>query len=144
MYTRGVSMKLNLVTLGIVLVGVMAVVVHFRGQPWTPWHIAGLAIMAPSFFLFVLARLQLGKAFSVTAKASTLVKTGIYAYVRNPIYVFGGLLIAGAILWLHRPWWLLVFLVLVPLQIVRVRHEEQALEAKFGEEFREYKRQAWF
>ena len=104
----------------------------------------GLAIAVPAFLLFVLARIQLGRAFSVQAKASTLVTTGIYARIRNPIYVFGGLLIAGIFIFLHRPWWLLIFVVLIPLQLFRVHKEEQVLEAEFADAYREYKRKTWF
>jgi protein-S-isoprenylcysteine O-methyltransferase Ste14 len=72
------------------------------------------------------------------------VTTGIYARIRNPIYVFGGLWTAGLLIFAHRPWWLLIFGVLIPLQRLRVRKEEQVLEAKFGDTYREYKRKTWF
>jgi protein-S-isoprenylcysteine O-methyltransferase Ste14 len=113
-------------------------------QPWTGWEILGLAIAAPAFALFVLARIQLGGAFSLRAKASTLVTEGLYGRIRNPIYVFGGLMIAGVFIFAHRPWWLLIFVVLIPIQLLRVRKEEQVLEAKFGDGYREYKRKTWF
>ena len=65
-------------------------------------RIAGIAIAVPSFRLFVLARIQLGQAFSVQAKASTLVTTGLYSRIRNPIYVFGALMFVGVIVWTGR------------------------------------------
>ena len=138
-------MKLNLASA--VVVSVVAVFLFSRfgmELPWTPWRIAGLAIAAPAFVLFLVARIQLGRAFSVQAKATILVTTGIYSRIRNPIYVFGALMIAGVIIWADRPWWLLMFVVLIPLQIFRVRNEEQVLEAKFGDAYREYKRKTWF
>jgi protein-S-isoprenylcysteine O-methyltransferase Ste14 len=137
-------MKQNIGTLAVLAVVFLVVVHSARGQPWTPWHIVGLAIAVPAFLLFVLARIQLGRAFSVPAKASTLVTTGIYARILNPIYVFGGLLIAGIFIFLHRPWWLLIFVVLIPLQLFRVHKEERVLEAEFGDAYREYKRKTWF
>jgi protein-S-isoprenylcysteine O-methyltransferase Ste14 len=137
--------KLNIGTVAFaVLIAVFLFVRYAWGQPWTPWRIAGFAIAVPAFLLFVLARIQLGRAFSVQAKASTLVTTGIYARIRNPIYVFGGLMIAGVIIWAHRPWWLLIFVFLIPVQLIRVRKEEQVLEAKFGDVYLEYKRKTWF
>jgi protein-S-isoprenylcysteine O-methyltransferase Ste14 len=72
------------------------------------------------------------------------VTTGIYSRIRNPIYFFGGLMIAGVILWTQRPLGLVVLAVLIPLQIMRVRKEEQVLEAKFGAAYLEYKRKTWF
>lgn len=137
-------MKLNLITLVIALAALAVYIRLEARQTWTPWHIAGVAIAVPALALFITARLQLGGAFSVRAKASTLVTTGIYSRIRNPIYVFGGLLIAGVIIWLDRPWFLLVFVVLIPMQALRVRQEERVLEATFGDAYREYKRRTWF
>lgn len=137
-------MKLNIGTIVPALVAAFLFVWYASGLPWTPWRIVGLAIAAPAFLLFVLARIQLGRAFSVQAKATTLVTTGIYARIRNPIYVFGGLITSGVIIWAHRPWWLLIFVVLIPMQLLRVRKEEQVLEARFGDAYVEYKRKTWF
>ena len=113
-------------------------------EPWTRWQIAGLAIAAPAFVLFAMARLTLGRAFSVRAKATTLVTSGVYARIRNPIYVFGGLMIAGAIIFMARPWFLLLFVLLIPMQIRRAGNEAHVLEAEFGDAYREYKRTTWF
>ncbi|MFZ0396112.1 MAG: isoprenylcysteine carboxylmethyltransferase family protein [Terracidiphilus sp.] len=137
-------MKLNMITLAVVVVGLIAFAAHATHLAWTPWHIAGVAIAAPAFLLFVLARLQLGSAFSVEAKASKLVTTGLYARIRNPIYVFGALMILGGIVFVGRPWWLFILAVLVPLQVWRSGKEAKALEEKFGEEYREYKQETWF
>jgi protein-S-isoprenylcysteine O-methyltransferase Ste14 len=103
-----------------------------------------MAIAVPAFLVFAVARVQLGSAFSAQAKATTLVTRGIYSRIRNPIYVFGGLTIAGFMIWAHRPWLLLIFAVLLPLQIYRSRKEEQVLREKFGEAYDEYKRKTWF
>jgi protein-S-isoprenylcysteine O-methyltransferase Ste14 len=94
--------------------------------------------------LLIVARLQLGRAFSVQAKASILVTTGLYSRIRNPVYVFGGLMILGIVIFTAQPWFLLIFAVLVPLQIYRVRKEAQVLEEKFGDQYRAYRRSTWF
>lgn len=137
-------MKANLGTLLVFLAALFLFATYAWGQPWTPWHIAGLAIVLPSLVLFVMARIQLGRSFSVQAKATQLVTTGIYSRIRNPIYVFGALILAGLLIWAHQPWWLLVLLALVPLQVWRARKEGQVLEAEFGDAYREYKRKTWF
>jgi len=51
----------------------------------------------------VLARVELRRAFSIKAKASSLVTTGLYAPIRNPIYVCGGLTSVGIMAFAHRP-----------------------------------------
>lgn len=137
-------MKLNLVTLVVLFIGLSLFGMHVAHLPWTAWRIAGIAIAAPAFLLFVAARIELGRAFSVQAKATTLVTTGLYARIRNPIYVFGALLILGVIIWTGRPWLLLIFAVLIPLQIVRSRKEERVLTEKFGAAYLEYKQKTWF
>lgn len=137
-------MKLNFVTLMVVIIGLVIFGMHAAKLPWTAWRIAGTAIAAPAFLLFVAARIELGRAFSVKAKATTLVTTGVYSRVRNPIYVFGAVMIAGIIIWTGRPWLLLLFAVLIPLQVMRSRNEERVLTEKFGAEYLEYKRRTWF
>jgi len=90
------------------------------------------------------ARYQLGKSFALRAKAQQLVTHGIYSKIRNPIYVFGGVVLAGFVLVLRRPILWLVFLALVIMQTLRARREAQVLEAAFGDAYREYRRKTWF
>lgn len=116
----------------------------FRDQPWTPTRVIGLVIMAPSFLLWLVARLQLGGSFAITAKAKTLVTHGLYSRIRSPIYVFGTLFAAGFLLLIDKPAWLAVLLLVVPMQIIRARKEAKVLEEKFGEAYREYRRGTWF
>jgi protein-S-isoprenylcysteine O-methyltransferase Ste14 len=137
-------MKTNVVTMVLIVVAVVVFLWYALGFPPTPMRVAGLAILIPAFVLLMVARMQLGDAFSVQAKASELVTRGIYSRIRNPIYVFSALMIAGAILWTERPVFLLIFAVLIPLQLVRARKEAQVLEAKFGTAYLEYKQKTWF
>ena len=137
-------MKLNYITLALVAVFLPIFAGQFWGPPWTVARIAGLAVALLSFLLLVLARIQLGRAFSVRAKATTLVTTGIYSRIRNPIYVFGGLMLAGFILWVNKPRLLLCFIILIPMQVYRIRKEERVLTEKFGSAYLDYKRQTWF
>jgi len=137
-------MKLNIATLAILLVFAVTFILQASRMPWTPAHIIGISIAVPAFLLLIVARLQLGGAFSVQAKATTLVTTGLYARIRNPIYVFGALFIAGIIIWFGRPWLLLIFVVLIPMQILRSRKEAKVLEEKFGPAYVAWKQKTWF
>ena len=137
-------MKLNYGSLALVAIALMVFLGFAWGPPWTPMRVAGLAIAIPSFLLLALARIQLGRAFSVQAKATTLVTTGLYSRIRNPIYIFGGLFIVGIILFTQRPLLLLFFVVLIPMQLFRIRNEERVLQEKFGSAFLDYKQQTWF
>jgi len=136
--------RLNVITLAIVILAVIFFVTYAMNLPWTALRIAGLAIALPAFILFSTARMQLGRSFSVEAKATELVTAGIYSRIRNPIYFFGALMILGVIVWTGRPILLLIYVILIPAQIVRARKEAQILEAKFGDAYVEYRKKTWF
>jgi len=110
---------------------------------WTPLRVVGLCLAVAGFILWAVARFQLGRSFTIRAQAKQLVTRGVYSKIRNPIYVFGSVFIAGYLLLLGRPPWLLIFVGLIPLQIWRARKEARVLEAKFGEEYRAYRAQTW-
>jgi protein-S-isoprenylcysteine O-methyltransferase Ste14 len=116
---------------------------HFPSG-WMPMQTAGLVLLIVGFVLWTVARFQLGISFTVTAQARQLVSRGLYSRIRNPIYTFGSWVIAGLILLLGRPLWLLIFVVIIPLQIWRARKEATVLEAKFGEQYRAYRASTWF
>jgi protein-S-isoprenylcysteine O-methyltransferase Ste14 len=90
------------------------------------------------------ARYQLGSSFAIRPEAHRLVTHGVYSKMRNPIYVFGSVLVAGVVLVLHRPGLWLLFIFIVLMQTVRAHREAQVLEAAFGDEYREYRRKTWF
>jgi protein-S-isoprenylcysteine O-methyltransferase Ste14 len=135
-------MKLNIITL--VMIGLGLVILAVYSPRLDATRIVGIAIAFPALVLLVVARLQLGGAFSVRAKATTLVTTGLYSRIRNPIYFFSAFVVLGLIIWTERPWLLAILLVLIPMQIVRARREQQVLEEKFGAAYIEYKQKTWF
>ena len=113
-------------------------------QPMTSLRIFGALLAAISFGFWMTARVQLGGSFSIAPKAKALVTRGIYARIRNPIYVFSATWITGLALALGRPIALLLLVPLIPMQFVRARNEARVLEERFGEEYRAYRRKTWF
>jgi protein-S-isoprenylcysteine O-methyltransferase Ste14 len=100
-------MKANVITL-VVFVGTAVLLAMNAGSvAWTPVKMVGGVMAAVGVVLLVVARIQLGASFSVSAKARKLVTTGLYAKIRNPIYVFGGMFLVGMVMVLER-WLLLV------------------------------------
>ena len=137
-------MKTNIITFAaIVLLGVW-LALHVSSVTWTPERVAGAVIAAVGLVLLLVARIQLGRSFAVSAQARKLVTTGLYSRIRNPIYVFSALFLCGVAIAMGRPVLLLVLLVLVPVQISRARKEERVLTEAFGEEYVRYKAQTWF
>ena len=126
------------------IVPLMLLVIVFAHSPWTVWRISGLILLLVSFLLLSLSRIQLGNSFSISPQARALVKHGIYAKLRHPVYVFSALLLLGVMVYLNLPGLLLLFVVLLPVQIMRARAEERTMEEKFGEEYAAYRRSTWF
>lgn len=127
-----------------VAAGAIAAVWQFRPPVWTALQTAGLCLLVVGFVFWTIARFQLGSSFSVSAQARHLVTQGLYARIRNPIYVFGSWVIAGVILLVGRPVFLLIFVIIIPMQIWRAKKESTVLEAAFGDEYRKYRAGTWF
>jgi protein-S-isoprenylcysteine O-methyltransferase Ste14 len=125
-------------------VGLYVALFYQFDRVWKLNQLIGVTIMIPSFFLWALARLQLGMSFSGEARATALVTHGLYSKIRNPIYVFGGAFIAGLFTFIGNPYLALLFLIIIPIQFARLRREESVLEVAFGDAYRAYKRQTWF
>lgn len=112
--------------------------------PWNVQRAVGTVLVVVGMLFIAAARYQLGGSFSIQAEAHKLVTTGFYSKIRNPIYVFGMVIITGMILVLQRPEGWLVLVAAIIGQTIRARREARVLEAAFGDEYREYRRKTWF
>ncbi len=130
--------------LQIIAVGVLAWVLVTMNTAWNAQRYSGTVLVIIGAVFIIVARYQLGKSFSITPQAHELVTKGIYSKIRNPIYVFGSVLLAGLFLVLQRPslWILLVIVVIA--QTLRAKKEARVLEAAFGDAYRDYRRKTWF
>jgi protein-S-isoprenylcysteine O-methyltransferase Ste14 len=104
----------------------------------------GVALAVLSFALVVLARMQLGKSFTVTPKARDLVAHGLYSRLRHPMYLFTDLTVCGIALAVHRWYVLLLLVILLPLQAINAYAERNLLRERFGERYEAYRRATWF
>jgi protein-S-isoprenylcysteine O-methyltransferase Ste14 len=113
--------------------------------PVSPRYVIGMTIGAIGFVLWMTARQQLGKSFTVTAQAKALVTTGLYSKIRNPIYFFGGVAFFGVFVAWGNLYALGAFSIFyLAMQLLRARKEAGVLEEAFGEEYRRYKASTWF
>jgi len=115
-----------------------------KEQPWTALRIGGAILAVIAYTMVITARVQLGKSFSVRAEAKELVTHGLYARIRNPMYVFVDLMVFGLILALHLHWLLVIFAVFVVFQARQARREAKVLQEKFGQAYLDYRKQTWF
>jgi len=129
-----------------IVVGVViwATLRRFSAGPWSAMQIVGACVLLVGFVFWTVARFQLGASLTVSAQVKKLVTRGLYSKIRNPIYVFGSCVVAGIILIMARPLWLIVFVLIIPLQIWRAKKESSVLESAFGDEYRSYRAKTWF
>gem|GEM_PF-2772728 len=125
----------------------LAVIVHILlscGMPTSFIKITGLAIGLFGFSLWLSARIQLGHCFTLTPKATGIVRYGMFAKLRHPIYVFSSLTWLGIAIY-TGDWRLFGLLpILMAVQFWRARKEEAVLMYKFPHEYAEYKKYTYF
>jgi protein-S-isoprenylcysteine O-methyltransferase Ste14 len=132
---------LRFVDVGMYLILAVATAQHWQNDRH---HWIGAAISIPAFVMWMLARYQLGSSFAVRAEAKKLVTHGLYSKLRNPIYLFGGLAFLGVFVAMGLYVGIAFVLVIHVFQFMRIRREEQVLEAAFGDDYRAYKSKTWF
>jgi len=106
--------------------------------------IVGLILLIPSVICLLIARSQLSSSFAFTPQAKELVTHGLYSKIRNPIYVFITIAQLAVIFCLKVHYFILLWLPLVAMEIIRAKKEAQVLEEKFGDVYREYNKGTWF
>ena len=125
----------------LVIAAIAVILMHWRGNAMQMFGL-GLAIVA--FTLWVIARVQLDRSFSLRPEAKELVTHGFYSKIRHPIYVFSTLGVFGLALGINRPYFWIIFISVLLLQIWRAGKEEIVLKAAFGQKYLDYKKQTWF
>jgi len=108
-----------------------------------PNHYLGTSVSVVAFMLWVVARLQLGNAFSIGPKADYLVTSGLYSKLRHPVYYFSILAAVGIGIYTWTLAVVLPVLILVCLELYRMNQEEKVLTEKFGEDYIKYKAKTW-
>ena len=115
---------------------------NYTLPPWMGW--LGVALMVCALFIFGRGHRDLQSYWSPTLElfeGHRLVTTGIYRYIRHPMYASQWVFSIAQILllqnWIAGPASLLVF---IPFYILRVRAEEKMMLERFGDEYRGYMR----
>ena len=103
---------------------------------------SGMALIMVGAVLVTFARRELAQQGQPTdpgQPTSTIVKTGVFSFSRNPLYL-GGVCILVGIAFVFKLLWLFVLLLpaLVACHYVLIVPEERYLAANFGGEYRTY------
>lgn len=102
----------------------------------------GIALIITGIVFIVLARREFARYGQPTDPGyptSKMVKTGVFAVSRNPLYLGGAILFFGIALTVNILWTLVALLAsIIVCHYVLIIPEEKYLTAKFGEEYKEY------
>jgi protein-S-isoprenylcysteine O-methyltransferase Ste14 len=90
-----------------------------------------LILTGNALAVYVLA--QLGRSFSVMAEARRLVTSGVYGFVRHPLYVAEELAVFGMVMQFLSLWTALLLVVQIAFQLRRMHNEEIILSETFAE-----------
>ncbi len=114
-----------------------------RLQTMSAANIAGLAMLVVGLSIAIPAALTLGMSYASTLvirQEHRLVTSGIYRFVRHPIYAGAFIAILGAPVYATSLSGFLVLMLLLPLLLGRIRREEALLISAFGDAYRAYRR----
>ncbi|HIH62344.1 MAG TPA: isoprenylcysteine carboxylmethyltransferase family protein [Methanobacteriales archaeon] len=104
--------------------------------------IGGLTIFT-GFLISFFANKEIGTNWSASIEkdnSQKLITSGIYKYIRHPLYFSGLLILLGTVIY-FQSWWSST--VLIPFYLLvnwRIKHEEDNLIKFFGNEYRQYMR----
>jgi protein-S-isoprenylcysteine O-methyltransferase Ste14 len=138
----------NILISGLVIV--VSVLVLKLGERWLHPLPDQLTVLAWPLFilgsiLILLAEFTLikfsGSTAAPTDPTQELVTSGLYRWLRNPIYLGDILLLFGVAFFAQSLTFLLLAILSIPCADLFVRlYEEPRTERRFGEDYREYKR----
>jgi protein-S-isoprenylcysteine O-methyltransferase Ste14 len=118
-------------------------IIHWIAAPWNRFGslpaVIGLAIAVAAIVRFRQARTTTNPMDP--SKASRLVMDGVFRISRNPMYLGLELLLIGWAVWLGSASpWLIPPLFAIFITVVQIIPEERALEQRFGDQYRTYRR----
>lgn len=111
---------------------------------WMTMRFFLLLVCIVAYFFWFLARYQLGQALTFMPSTNgPLIKSGVYAKFKNPIYIFGTICLTSYLLLINKPIYLLALIVIIPLQAIRASREAHVLRKKYDEEYDLYLQHVW-
>jgi protein-S-isoprenylcysteine O-methyltransferase Ste14 len=137
-------MPIRAVVVPVVVVLLYLFIPGVKERPWTAARILGAVVAVAGYLLVSLARIQLGKSFTVMPQARELVTSGLYSRLRHPIYVCADLMFFGLILALRIDWLFVVLAAMIAMQMFQGRREGRVLHARFGQAYVDYRNRTWF
>jgi protein-S-isoprenylcysteine O-methyltransferase Ste14 len=102
---------------------------------------ASLVVVAKALFAYSVAKFRAaGTPVPARKPTTVIVRTGLYRFSRNPIYLAFSLFQLGIAIWINSLWLLVTLVGAVGLiHYVVIPREEQYLERRFGAQYSDYK-----
>lgn len=109
----------------------------------SPWNLAGIALIVAGVLVVVMPATAFSKAGTTIKpfkESSALVRTGMYRITRNPMYLGMVTALTGAAVLYGSLSTIIAPVLFVPVLNTRViRHEEDMLEERFGDDYRDFR-----
>jgi protein-S-isoprenylcysteine O-methyltransferase Ste14 len=116
-------------------VGGTVVVLGISQAPRTVENLVVVAaaevLMTVGLIIMVIGLTSLGRSFGIMPRARGLVQSGLYKWVRHPIYLGEFMVFAGILLLAISPITVTIYAIFVGLQIYRLVMEERTLSAAY-------------
>jgi protein-S-isoprenylcysteine O-methyltransferase Ste14 len=102
---------------------------------------ASVVVVAIALFAYSVAKFRAaGTPVPARKPTTVIVRTGLYRFSRNPIYLAFSLFQLGIAIWINSLWLLVTLVGAVGLiHYVVIPREEQYLEQRFGAQYSDYK-----
>ncbi len=138
---RPAALQLGSVLLGLVVHAFWPVEIPLAAEFG---RIAIVLFLGPSLLILALSFREFARAKTSVRpdrRANALIRTGPFAYSRNPLYVAVVSLILGLGVWLNSIWiWVMVAQLVLFMNNAVIVLEERHLEQRFGRDYVEYKK----
>ena len=134
--------------------GVLPKVAAFVGTylPWTITffgkthhtlpNLASTACVLIGTIMMLVTIRHLGRSFSLTPQARSVVQTGPYKWIKHPLYLSEEIVVLGLVLQYLTPIPVAILFLHIGIQICRIRYEEDLLRRNLPE-YSRYERSRW-
>jgi protein-S-isoprenylcysteine O-methyltransferase Ste14 len=127
---RGVEPRISAVT-GTFLI--MAIALFPRRELSLPLGIASTLLILTGEGFAIVILMQLRSSFSIMPEARELITSGLYRFVRHPLYLAEEVAAVGSVMQFLSAWTVMLFVLHIAFQLRRIWNEEAVLSQVFPE-----------
>jgi protein-S-isoprenylcysteine O-methyltransferase Ste14 len=125
---RGIEPRISALTGTFLITGIVLLPRHELSLPLS---IVSALLTLWGDGLAAVILVQLRRSFSIMPEARDLVTSGLYRFVRHPLYLAEEIAAIGTVMQFFSPWAVILLVVHFAFQLRRICHEEAVLERTF-------------